>query len=203
VFLSHGAAGLVTSYITKSIWDKKEYNSKDKALLYSGSIITAVLPDLDLAYAIFDDTSHHEYITHKPFIYVITASLLFGLSFILKNKKRKLLRSYSFLFISVILVHILLDAFGSKMAFFYPFSKKTYSFFSISPLITTNNIVLQFMTTPICIALEILLLTSAVIILLKFKREDRLIYKFASITFGVVSIIALIATTLVSLFYTP
>ncbi len=198
MFLAHGPAGLVTAYLTKKIWKNENFSDIEQAILYSSSIITGVLPDFDLAYAPFtNNIHHHSFITHKPLIYIILSIILFSSSYLFKNKQR-FIKSFSFIFLSTTIIHILTDSLADDMQLFYPFLNNTYRIFYASPLINTNNSIINYFTTPIYLIIEIIFILSALFITFFKLRSNKIVYKYTSISLIIIGIIALISTILVT-----
>ncbi|MBN2015762.1 metal-dependent hydrolase [Candidatus Dojkabacteria bacterium] len=201
MFLSHGAAGFTTAYLTRKVWEKKDYSDLEKSLLYSSSIITGVLPDFDLAYAFFNGGSHHhDYITHRPILYIAIAIILLGFTFFIKSRRRKLLLSFIFIMLMTTLTHLIFDAFAGHVKLFYPFSDKMIAVMEVSPFIETDNLVLQLLTTPFYFALEILFLVASILILSNKLKKNKQVFILPSITLVFISIIASSLTFLLIMF---
>lgn len=196
MFLAHGSLGLTTAYLTKNLWDKKEFSSKERAFLYAGSIITGVLPDFDLAvFTIFTDgPSHHDYLTHTPFFYILITTVLFIIAAFFKSKKKNLIKSLAHIFFFTALVHLVTDAFAGHIQLFFPFSDKAFTFFNVSPIIRTRDIILQYLTTPWFVFLEMLGCCSGYYILFDKLNKDKTIFISSFITLSILSIIALLST---------
>ncbi len=197
MLLAHGPLGLTTAYATKKLWNKDFYTSTDKAFLFSLSQVSAILPDLDLAYAIFDTykTSHHSYITHTPLPYLIIAITLYISSIFIKGKMKRILRSLNFIFILNIIGHLLTDSVVCKIRLLYPFSNREFFFFNVSPIVKTNNQLLSYFLTPGFIILESSIIITSLFILLKLKKDNKIFF-FTSLTYSIISIIALLMTLL-------
>lgn len=193
MFLAHGPLGLTTAYATKKFWDKKYYTSTDRAFLYSFSQISAILPDIDLVYAIFDTNkiSHHSYITHTPLPYLILAIVIFIASILLKGKIRDILRSIDLILIPNIFLHLLSDSIVSKIKLLFPLSNREFCFFHESPIIKTDNVIFSYFLTPALIILESSIIITSLFVLSQL-RKDRKIFLYTSLTYLIISIIALL-----------
>lgn len=197
MFIAHGSSGLTIAYLTKKIWDKEIFTSKEKALLFSSSIISAELPDFDLAYTVLDGFSHHHsYITHVPLPYITISLLIFCISFIFKDKKRKFIQSFSFIFFITTFLHMITDSFAGQIRFFFPLSKKGFTLFTISSLIRTPNIILAYFATPLFSLIELSSISSALFILFHRLKNNKMIFTYTSLTLLISSIIAITATIL-------
>lgn len=197
MFIAHSSSGLTITYLTRKIWSKEIFTSKEKALLFSSSIILSELPDLDLAYAVFDGfSSHHSYITHVPLLYIVISLLIFCISFIFKDKKRKFIQSFSFIFFITTLLHMITDSFAGQMRLLYPLSNKGFTLFNISSLIHTSNIIIGYFTTPVFSFIELSFTSSALFILFQRLRNNKTIFAYTSLTLLISSIIAITATIL-------
>ena len=201
MYLAHPASGLTAAYLTRKIWNKG-LDTKEQALLYSSSIITATLPDFDVFYSIYKNIENHRYyITHKPIFYLgITLGIVF-LSFLLSGKRKKFVRAFSFIFFLGTLVHILTDSIAGTMMFLYPLSSKIFTLTSVDPIINTHNNVLAYLATPKLILLELSIILSALYILLAKLRKDVIIFRYASITLALFSIMVINGVTFFILKY--
>jgi len=197
MFLVHGPLGLIVAHATKKIWDKDDFTSNDRALLYSSSLVTGILPDIDLLYALFDPQidSHHTYITHTMLPYLIIFIIVSFISFFLKGKLRKIVRSLNLIFILNIFFHLISDSIVSDIKLFYPLSNKTFSFLNESPIIQTDNPILSYFYTPALLIFESSIFIFSLYILFKLKK-DKKVFLCTFSTFAFISIIALLMVVL-------
>jgi hypothetical protein len=192
MYIAHPASGLTGAYLTRKVWDNKQLSNAEKGVLYSSSIISASLPDFDLILSILTKTEHRNYITHTPFPYIVLTILILTLILIVKSPKTKtFLKSLVFLFCMGIFIHMVTDTIAAPMMLLYPFSKQETIILSLDPLFHTENLILQYFSTPLILSIELFFILSALYILLAKLRGNHLIFKYTSLTFAILSIIAL------------
>ena len=188
MYLAHPASGLTAAYLTRKVWNKG-LNSKEQALLYASSIITATLPDFDVFYSIYKGIENHRYyITHKPLFYLAITGVILLISYLWNSKWSRVLRSFSFLFFLTTFVHILTDSIAGTMMFFYPFSDTIYRYTNVNSIFNVDNNILEYLTTPKLLLIELAFIVPVLYILFKKLKKDPVIFKWTSITFAIFSI---------------
>lgn len=200
MFIAHPYAGLVTTYVAKPLWSKRGYNENEKTFLYASGMITAAIPDLDLAYSILSDTTHHrQLITHTPFLYISISAFIFLFSFSIKHKKQKLVRSFALILFLTTFIHMLTDMLAGRMMLLYPFDKTFYSIFHINPLIPVNNDILAYLLTPILGGMEISFILSGICILIFKLRKNKLAFILSSALLATFTALSLLAIVILSM----
>jgi hypothetical protein len=203
MFIAHSPLGLIQTHYTNSIWNKKNILSeKDITKVYMFSMVSSILPDFDLAFSFLyrlitnKFIHHHTFLTHSLLFYIGLSfiSLLILLFFIKENKQ--LIRIFIFIFFITTTTHILFDAIGSNMQLLYPFSNKNFTLLGTNPIINSNNIILQYIFTPVLSLIEIILvIISLYIVLFKF-RNQKFLFKYTSLTLMIISIISILTTVI-------
>lgn len=90
---------------------------------------------------------------------------------------------------------MLTDIVAAPIIFLYPFSNLPVRVGNLAPLISTDNLILQYLTTPIFLVTELLFLITALYILFTKLRSNKQIFKYSSLTLAILSIIAFAGTT--------
>lgn len=191
MFLAHPASGLTIAYATRKLWDKKDFSTKEKAYLFSSAIITASLPDFDLIYSLLTASEHRSYITHTPCIYIIASLAIFLTSFLVQNMaRRRFIRSLAFIFLLGTMLHMVTDTFASSIMVLYPFSRIEIVTLKLNPILQEDKLILQFLSTPLLLGIEIFFLVSALFILFLKLKRDKKIFAYSSLTLALLSIMS-------------
>ncbi|MDD3647610.1 MAG: metal-dependent hydrolase [Candidatus Dojkabacteria bacterium] len=198
MFLAHPASGLTTAYVTRRLWDREEYSQKQRTLLYSGAIVSAYIPDFDIAYAALHGLENHRYyITHTPFLYILITLSLLLLSILLKSKSRIILRSFAFLFLTSTLTHIFTDMLGGTMRLLYPFSEQIFTFFKVNPILEIHNKIGRYLFTPIFGLSELFWIVSAFYILFRKINREEVIFRLLLLIMAISCIIVLASVSVI------
>ncbi|MBU0976768.1 MAG: metal-dependent hydrolase [Patescibacteria group bacterium] len=198
MFLAHPASGLTTAYFSRKLWDRKEYSPKQRSLLYSSSIVSAFLPDLDIAYAALHGLENHRnYITHTPVLYLSIAITLFLSALFFKPKFKHLVTSFAILFLISTMTHIITDALGGTMRLFYPLSNESFPLFSVNPIVNVHDKIINYLLTPVFGLLELLWLVSSFYILLFRLNRHQIQFKLLLLTQVVSCIIVCVSISII------
>jgi inner membrane protein len=135
-------------------------------------LLASILPDVDISYIIYTYLfydkveSHHNYWTHIPFFWILSALVVFA---VVKLKKRaEHIFVFAFFFLNILL-HIFLDFLtGGKIKWFYPLSDRSFSGFEGPALYRLW--IFPFRWT---LSLEIILIVWALIIFINEMRKKR------------------------------
>lgn len=116
MFIAHLPAGyLLTNRLVRM------HPTRGSTLLAVG-LVCSVLPDFDLLYFYLVDHRrhvHHDYLTHTPFFWLMTAGLLV-FCLVLAGKRQWLVLVWAGLLNA--LLHLLLDSFAADIRWLFPFS---------------------------------------------------------------------------------
>ena len=121
MIFAHAYLGVFIEYFLERNFKIK--NNKDRFLLWIVSIISAVFPDLDMAFLFLTDISksHRLFFTHTPIFYGIIGIIAAIIILIKKPKPLNIYLTASFLLGAFI--HIIFDAFVDAIYPFIPFNQ--------------------------------------------------------------------------------
>lgn len=136
MLLAHAPAGyLLTKVLSRTVFkdivDPKRSNRLYQLMMATG-LIGSILPDFDFIYKIFFDTSatsHHAYITHMPFFWILLTVLSISAGKIFKNREVTLITVTGCL---TALLHLVCDTITAEIYWLYPFVNKGFNLFAVS-----------------------------------------------------------------------
>ena len=167
MIFSHAFAGAaLTRYLHKS--SRLKFTEKQTNTIYFVGIISAILPDLDVALIFLNNTvQHRTLITHSVVPYLFAALILWTVALLQKNSFLKFI-SVTFLF-NVFFSHFFLDMLAGGLVFFAPFSNRHVGFslnFPPEPLLWAKT----YLTSKYMI-LEVLLTVGYLLTIREFKNK--------------------------------
>jgi inner membrane protein len=131
MFIAHGPASYLFSQFLIKNYLNERFTSKERAWLVVACIMAGVIPDIDLLYFYLIDNrqnTHHSYLTHIPFFWVVLMSVCFFISTVYKQKKLQIILV---LLSANLLLHLILDIMCGSILWLYPFSGKTFTFVTV------------------------------------------------------------------------
>lgn len=125
MLFSHQFVGVATTASVLKL-SKKPLPQKQKNIVWTVGILSAVLPDFDLTLSVLDHAIRHRYlITHSIVPYIAIFALAYLFSYFKKNDFYKILTLVSFL---GVLSHMILDTLMGGLTLLAPFTSNFYGF---------------------------------------------------------------------------
>lgn len=136
MLLAHAPAGyLLTRVLSRTVFkhivDPKRSNRLYQLMMAAG-LIGSILPDLDFIYNIFFDarhSSHHSYITHIPFYWILLILFSIATGKIFKRKNSMVIAVTGCM---AALLHLVCDTITAEIYWLYPFIDNGYNIFAVS-----------------------------------------------------------------------
>lgn len=136
MLLAHAPAGyLLTRILTRTAFkDTVDPKRSDRLyqLVMAAGLIGSIIPDFDFIYKIFFDASHashHSYITHIPFYWILLTVASIATGKIFKRKKAAVIAVTGCM---AALLHLVCDTITAEIYWLYPFVDKGYNLFKVS-----------------------------------------------------------------------
>jgi inner membrane protein len=136
MLLAHAPAGyLLTKVLTRTIFkDMINPRRSDRFYLHvmTAGLFGSILPDFDFIYNIFFDashSSHHSYITHLPFFWLLLTALSIATGKFSRHKKAAVILTTGCL---AALLHLVCDTITAEIYWLFPLVNKSYNLFTVS-----------------------------------------------------------------------
>ena len=111
--------------------------------VFLAGMVGAIFPDIDLLWFYFVDNRshhHHEYLTHRPAVWLG----LLVLCFVISRVSNRRLGQVAMAFCVGALVHVFLDSIAGKIFWLWPLSDYTVTLVTVQP--THSHFLLSFLT---------------------------------------------------------
>jgi inner membrane protein len=204
MLLAHAPAGYLLAKVLsrtafKNIVDPKRSNRLYQLMMASG-LIGSILPDFDFIYNVFFDarhTSHHAYITHMPWFWILLTALSIASGTIFKIKKVSLITITGCL---AALLHLICDTITAEIYWLYPFVNKGYNLFAVSDV---HVWWVQNYLSHWTFLIEIAIITVAGVFFMRVRESlEYLLYLFKhSVRFRAIVVRLTVFITAISLIY--
>lgn len=127
---SHSFIGVPTTYLVLKNTKKKhiKFSLKEENILWFVGIVSAILPDFDLLYVLFNSGLKHRYfISHSILPYFIIFILIFIYSYL--NKRQSMyIKTLSYVFFLGVCSHLIIDLLVGGIVLFAPITYNIWGY---------------------------------------------------------------------------